>query len=76
MPLDEPTQRVIDIYRFMKAALELCEVEVIEAQRAQGNAEVSAIVSAMSDDWATFWAHFRIKWGIPDHPFAHEITRS
>jgi hypothetical protein len=73
MPLDAHTQRLIDLYGFLKAALELCEVEVIEAQRAQGNAEVYAIVAAMGDDWGEFWNAFRAKWGIPDHPLKEEI---
>jgi hypothetical protein len=30
--VDKHTERLIDIYSFMKSALELCEVEVIEAQ--------------------------------------------
>jgi hypothetical protein len=49
--MTEQEQRLIDLYAFMKAALEWCEMEVMDAQRAQGNAEVLAIVSAMADDW-------------------------
>jgi hypothetical protein len=71
--MTEQEQRLIDLCAFMKAALEWCEMEVMDAQRAQGNAEVLAIVSAMADDWGQFWPTFREKWGIPEHPFAREI---
>jgi hypothetical protein len=73
MAINEDTQTILDIYAFMKAALELCEVEVIERQNARGNAEVLAIVRAMGGDWRVFWTEFRKTWGIPDHPLAQDI---
>jgi hypothetical protein len=71
--MDEHTQRLIDIYAFMKAALELCEVDVIQRQQASGDAEIWAIVKAMSEDWGECWGRFRQKWDIPDHPLTDEI---
>jgi hypothetical protein len=71
--MTEQEQRLIDLYDFMKAALELCTVEVMAAHHTQGDAEILAIASAMADDWGQFWQTFREKWGIPEHPFAREI---
>jgi hypothetical protein len=66
MALDRDTQRLLDIYAFTKAALELCAVEVIKGQQGQGHAEVLAIIRAMGAEWGAFWNAFRAKWGIPD----------
>jgi hypothetical protein len=70
----EDTQRLLDIYAFVKSALELCQAEVIKAREPNGNAEILAITVPMAEDFSVFWADFRAKWGIPDHPFAEEIT--
>jgi hypothetical protein len=73
MPLDEETQRLLDIYAYIKAARDLCEIDAVSRRGARGDAEVMAIVKGMADDWETFWEAFRTKWGIPDHPLRGEI---
>ncbi len=67
------TQCLLDIYAFMKSALELCQVEVIKAKEPQGNVEIEAIITPMAHEFGAFWLNFREKWGIPKHPFADDI---
>jgi hypothetical protein len=71
MTADE--QRILDIYAFMKAALELCQAEVINAREPSGDAEILAMTAPMAEEFGEFWARFRATWGIPDHPWADDM---
>jgi hypothetical protein len=59
--MTEGEQRILDMYLFMKSALELCEAEVIMAREPHGPDEIMAIVEPMTEEFGAFWAAFREK---------------
>jgi hypothetical protein len=70
--MTEDEQRLLDLYSFIKAALECCQIEVIKARDLHGD-EILTITTPMVEEFGAFWSAFRAKWNIPAHPFEAEI---